>query len=101
VRRVDLGNVRRELAAGGYEILHESPGLELGVYALAAPDPDRQTPHEDDEIYVVVAGGGVLEVEGERFQVGEGDALFVPARVEHRFVEYERLELLVVFARPR
>ena len=30
-------------ATGGYEIVHESPGLELGVYVLVAPEPDRQS----------------------------------------------------------
>jgi hypothetical protein len=34
--------------AGRYEIVHESLGLELGVYALVAPEPDRQQPHEHD-----------------------------------------------------
>lgn len=29
-------------AGGGYEIVHQSPGLELSVYALLAPEPDRQ-----------------------------------------------------------
>ena len=55
-------------AAGGYEIVHQSPGLELGVYVLVAPEPDRQQPHEDDEVYIVLAGNGLLEVEGSRFQ---------------------------------
>jgi mannose-6-phosphate isomerase-like protein (cupin superfamily) len=96
-----LGNVARRLEPGGYEILHESPGLELGVYELVDPEPDRQQPHEDDEIYVVLEGNGVLEVEAERFEVGVGDALFVPAHARHRFTSYERLSLLVVFARPR
>ena len=101
MRAVHLGNVARELAAGDYDVLHESPGLELGLYALAAPEPDRQQPHEDDELYIVLSGSGVLEAEDERLDVREGDALFVPARARHRFVDYERLELLVVFARPR
>ena len=96
-----LGNVTRELGPGGYEILLESPGLEVGVYELRAPEPDRQQPHEDDEIYVVLEGSGVLEVEGERLDANIGDALFVPARARHRFTDYERLSVLVVFARPR
>ena len=53
-------------ATGGYEIVHESPGLELGVYVLVAPEPDRQQPHEEDEVYVVLEGSGMLEVEQER-----------------------------------
>ena len=43
---------------GGYEVVHESPGLELGVYVLVAPEPDRQQPHEYDEVYVVLEGRG-------------------------------------------
>jgi len=62
---------RLEVAGGGYEIVHESPGLEIGVYVLVAPEPDRQQPHADDEVYVVLAGRGVLEVEGDTVEVSE------------------------------
>jgi mannose-6-phosphate isomerase-like protein (cupin superfamily) len=97
----DVGAVQRRLASsgGGYEIVHESPGLELGVYVLVAPEPDRQQPHDDDEVYVVLEGRGTLEVEGDSFAVEEGQALFVPAGAEHRFTGYEGLSLLVVFER--
>ncbi len=49
---------------GGYEVVHESDGIEIGVYVLVAPEPDRQQPHADDEVYVVLDGHGTLEVEG-------------------------------------
>lgn len=91
---------RLEESGGGYEIIHESPGLEIGVYALVAPEPDRQQPHADDEVYVVLAGRGVLTVEGEPVEVSEGKAAFVPAGAEHSFTGYEGLSVLVVFARP-
>jgi mannose-6-phosphate isomerase-like protein (cupin superfamily) len=86
-------------AGGGYEIVHESPGLELGVYVLVAPEPDRQQPHADDEVYVVLEGNGVLDVEGESVSVKEGDAVFVEAGADHRFSAYEQLSLLVIFVR--
>jgi len=91
---------RLEVAGGGYEIVHESPGLEIGVYVLVAPEPDRQQPHADDEVYVVLEGRGVLEVEGEAIEVSEGRAAFVPAGADHRFTGYEGLSVLVVFSRP-
>src|SRR5213593_3954327 len=98
----DIEEAKERLAAarGGYEIVHRSPGLEVGVYVLVAPEPDRQQPHEDDEVYVVLEGRGTLEVEGESFEVTEGRALFVPAHAEHRFTGYESLSLLVIFTRP-
>ena len=86
-------------AGGGYEVVHESPGLELGVYVLVAPEPDRQQPHADDEVYVVLEGNGVLDVEGEPVTVSEGDAVFVEAGADHRFSAYEQLSVLVIFVR--
>ena len=91
---------RLEAANGGYEIVHESPGLEVGVYVLVAPEPDRQQPHEDDEVYIVLEGRGTLQVEDEEIDLVEGQAMFVAAHAEHRFTAYERLSLLVIFTRP-
>jgi mannose-6-phosphate isomerase-like protein (cupin superfamily) len=87
-------------AGGGYEVVHESPGLEIGVYVLIAPEPDRQSPHAFDEVYVVLEGEGEIEVDGKRRHLSEGEAAFVAARAEHRFSGYERLALLVVFNGP-
>jgi mannose-6-phosphate isomerase-like protein (cupin superfamily) len=98
---VDPALQRLREAGGGYEIVHASPGLEIGVYVLVAPEPDRQQPHEDDEVYVVLEGAGVLEVEGERFPLAEGDGIFVEAHAKHRFLDYELIALLVVFERDR
>ena len=98
----DVDAVKRRLAAGtgGYEIVHESPGLEVGVYVLVAPEPDRQQPHEDDEVYIVLEGRGTLQVEDEEIELTEGQAMFVAAHAEHRFTAYELLSLLVIFTRP-
>jgi mannose-6-phosphate isomerase-like protein (cupin superfamily) len=99
---LDVDAVRRRLAAGtgGYEIVHESPGLEVGVYVLVAPEPDRQQPHEDNEVYVALEGRGTLQVEDEEIDLEEGQAMFVAAGAEHRFTGYELLSLLVIFTRP-
>jgi mannose-6-phosphate isomerase-like protein (cupin superfamily) len=79
--------------------VHESASLEIGVYVLVAPEPDRQQPHEDDEVYVVLEGRGALELEGKQVELREGHAIFVPAGAEHRFVGYEQLAVLVIFER--
>jgi mannose-6-phosphate isomerase-like protein (cupin superfamily) len=92
----------RLLENGGYEIVHQSPGLELGVYVLVAPEPDRQQPHDDDEVYVVLEGRGTLDVAGVHYDLTEGDSVFVPAGAEHQFVGYEQLSVLVIFEkRPK
>lgn len=98
----DVEGARRRLSErGGYEVILSTPGMEVGVYVLVAPEPDRQQPHADDEVYVVLDGRGVLEVEGARVELHEGQATFVPAGAEHRFLEYENLSVLVLFDRRR
>jgi mannose-6-phosphate isomerase-like protein (cupin superfamily) len=101
VHAFGVAEVKERLVAagGGYEIVHESPGIELGVYVLVAPEPDRQQPHADDEVYVVLEGSGILEVEGASVPVQEGSAVFVEAGADHRFSAYESLSVLVIFER--
>lgn len=82
---------------GGYEVVHSSPGVEIGVYVLVAPEPDRQQPHDDDEVYIVLDGRGWLEIEGERIELRQGHAVFVPAGAKHEFIGYEQLRVLVIF----
>jgi mannose-6-phosphate isomerase-like protein (cupin superfamily) len=88
---------RLKEANGGYEVFHSSPGLDLGVYVLVAPEPDRQQPHEWDEVYLVLEGRATLTVEGEAIGLEEGGAAYVKAGAEHRFTDYESVSLLVVF----
>jgi mannose-6-phosphate isomerase-like protein (cupin superfamily) len=53
--------------------------------ALGTPArPDEQMPHEQDEVYIVVRGRGVLFHDGKRDPFGPGDFLFVAAAIEHR-----------------
>ena len=96
---VEAAKRRLQEGTGGYEIVHESPGLEVGVYVLVAPEPDRQQPHEDDEVYIVLEGRGTLQVEEEEIDLQEGQAMFVAAHAEHRFTGYESLSLLFIFTR--
>ena len=98
----DVEAAKRRLAeaGGGYEVVHTSPGLEVGVYVLVAPEADKQQPHDDDEVYVVLEGRGTLEVEGVETPLEEGHGIFVPAGAEHRFTGYEQLAVLVIFTRP-
>ena len=63
---------------------------------------DRQTPHDRDEVYVVIAGSGQF-VNGDVQQAfGPGEVLFVPAGAEHRFVDFsEDFATWVFFYGPR
>jgi mannose-6-phosphate isomerase-like protein (cupin superfamily) len=49
---------------------------------------DTQTPHKQDEIYVIIKGDGFFFRDGERTACKKGDVLFVPAGMEHRFENF-------------
>jgi mannose-6-phosphate isomerase-like protein (cupin superfamily) len=65
--------------------------LELGSLSVRFYSPhgsDRQEPHTRDEVYVVVSGSGTFRCCNNDIRIGYGDVLTVPARQEHRFVDF-------------
>jgi mannose-6-phosphate isomerase-like protein (cupin superfamily) len=61
--------------------------LQRGTLDVALSIPKRpipQTPHEQDELYVVLRGRGVLFHDGKRDPFEPGDLLFVVAGIEHQ-----------------
>ena len=98
-------------------VVHLSTGdLSLGTYCIPAGGLDDQTPHTEDEIYVVRSGRATLKTgpgtaeagpaeagtpEVSSAEVGPGSVIFVPAGETHTFTEVtEDLALLVFFAPP-
>src|SRR6185295_16987092 len=54
--------------------------------ALSIPEhPIQQSPHEQDELYVIVRGGGILSHDGQRDRFEQGDLVSVAAGIEHQF----------------
>ena len=101
VEHFPIAEVRARLEAqnGGWEVVHESPNLEVGVLVRIAPTPDPPVRHTADEVYVVLAGEATLEAEGDSRRLTPGDAAFVAVGKEHHFVDYELISVLVLFAR--
>jgi mannose-6-phosphate isomerase-like protein (cupin superfamily) len=87
--------------AGSDRLYHEFlsvPDLSGGLYVLDAGATDPQSPHTEDELYVVMSGRARIFVGGEIRPVTAGSVVFVAANVEHRFIDIEeRLVILVVF----
>ncbi len=83
-----------------YRSLFRHGSLEVEIYAPRAED--LQTPHERDEVYVVVRGRGTYQCGDERHSFGPGDFLFAPAGAEHRFVDFtDELAVWVLFYGPQ
>lgn len=63
---------------------HGSMTLEY----FAPQETDTQTPHKQDEIYVIISGHSTFCCERERCSCKRGDILFVPAGMEHYFENF-------------
>jgi len=82
-----------------YGVLLEHGTLELGFYKPVGSDP--QTPHDQDEIYIVQSGSGYFVHGDNREPFEPGEALFVPAGDTHRFEDFsDDFAAWVVFYGP-
>ncbi|MET1233001.1 MAG: cupin domain-containing protein [Candidatus Limnocylindrales bacterium] len=91
----------RESESRLYHEFLRVPTMSAGYYRLPAGATDPQSPHLEDEIYVVVGGHAWITVGDEEREIGPADSVFVAATVPHRFHDIvEDLELIVFFAPP-
>ncbi len=81
----DLYHQQRESGRPWLPFLRVST-LSAGLYVLPKGVADEQQPHDRDELYYVVSGRAVIEVEGERGVVGPGTVIYVKARANHQSV---------------
>jgi mannose-6-phosphate isomerase-like protein (cupin superfamily) len=74
---------------------------DFSLELFAPKSNDYQTPHTQDEIYVIVRGHGTFDLENEQINFEPGDVLVVPAGKVHRFSEFnDDLAAWVVFWGP-
>ena len=76
------------------------PDLSVGTYSIPAGSTDEQSPHTEDEIYVVMSGRATLESAGDSADVRPGLVIYVPAGEVHRFTEITEDLAVVVFFGP-
>jgi mannose-6-phosphate isomerase-like protein (cupin superfamily) len=57
--------------------------MRVVLYAPRGADP--QTPHKQDEVYIVHSGTGTIVKGGETRQFGPGDVIIVEAGAAHHF----------------
>ncbi|MCB1709742.1 MAG: cupin domain-containing protein [Halioglobus sp.] len=97
----DLAQIRQRLKGKPAEYLEflNVPALNCGIYFLAAGSTDMQSPHDDDELYLVLSGKAQMRLDNAERAVGPGSLLYVGATTEHSFFEIEEdMTLLVIFA---
>jgi len=64
----------------------EHGSMSIEIYRPIKTDP--QTPHKQDELYVIISGNGVFLKNDQRTTFRAGDILFVEAGIKHRFENF-------------
>ena len=68
---------------------------------FAPKGQDTQSPHDRDELYIVISGTAQFRRKDETVRCAPGDVLFVAAHEEHRFLDFSSdFALWVVFYGP-
>ena len=62
----------------------------MSVEYFAPEEIDTQQPHTQDELYMIISGQSEFFRNGEIINCSEGDVLFVPAGMEHRFINFSK-----------
>jgi mannose-6-phosphate isomerase-like protein (cupin superfamily) len=100
--KFSLANALNELAAApdDYTVLLSHGDARLLLFGPQGSD--TQTPHAQDEIYIVASGNGTFRRGEELVDFTAGDVLFVGANVPHRFESFSAdFKTWVVFFGPR
>jgi len=64
--------------------------LRVNVFTLAEGPLSKHLHREQEEVYLVLAGTAMIDVDQEQFKIGEREALAVPARAWHRVANVGR-----------
>jgi mannose-6-phosphate isomerase-like protein (cupin superfamily) len=87
--RSTVDNALNQLAANPdtlFAKMMEHGSMSVEIYRPAGTD--KQTPHTQDELYVIISGNGDFYNNGDRSPFRPGDILFVAAGHEHRFENF-------------
>ena len=97
-----LSDATRKLADADDDFVTLLTGKNGRLLLFSPEGEDRQTPHTQDEIYIVVSGSGNFRRGEETVSFVAGDALFVPAQMPHRFENFsDDFQTWVIFFGPR
>lgn len=100
--RIPLADAAASLAQGDLPYTELFRHGTMSVELYAPKGKDEQTPHDQDELYIVATGSGQFVNGGTVSQFEPGDVLFVPAHIEHRFENFTAdFSTWVVFYGPK
>lgn len=87
--KISLGEAKAKLSMEPelpFTVLMKHGSMSIEYFAPKVED--TQQPHLQDEIYVIASGKSNFQCGNEYFDCEKGDVLFVPAGMDHRFINF-------------
>ena len=74
---------------------------DLAVELFIPRGRDAQSPHDQDELYLIQSGAAILDRSGKRVACSAGDVHYIPAGMPHRFESHSNdFRTWVIYVRP-
>lgn len=93
----DLDGIEPQLKAVGHELRTEEMRPSVWLFE-AGESNNRHRQRQQEELYYVVEGEGVMEVDGEEFDIRAGDFVAVPPEPWRQITATEACTILAVGA---
>jgi mannose-6-phosphate isomerase-like protein (cupin superfamily) len=87
---ISLNQALDRISSSNTQLVNMIKQGSLSVDIYKPGESDKQKPHDRDEIYCIIQGNGVLNINGKETNCKQGDVLFVPAGTEHHFEGYSK-----------
>ncbi len=74
-----------------------SKSLKMGCTVIYPTGTTTGHTHDEEEVYFVISGEGIMQVGDDKFQIKPGDGLYVPPGVFHTTFQTGNLPLTVLW----
>ncbi|MCR4401522.1 MAG: dimethylsulfonioproprionate lyase family protein [Firmicutes bacterium] len=74
-----------------------SRNVKMGYTVIYPTGTTTGHTHDDEEVYFVISGEGIMQVGDEKFDIKPGDALYVPPGLFHTTYQKGNIPLTVVW----
>ncbi len=86
--RISIDEASKLLTKDNNKFVEVMEGDKMTVEYYAPKISDEQQPHNKNELYIIASGNSGFYRNGEMIDCSKGDVIFVPAHMEHRFINF-------------
>ena len=80
-----MSNYKEEKPWGAFEVIYEDRFTKVKKIFIVPEGKLSLQSHENrSEVWTIIYGGGVVEVDGEKWEVAKGDVVQIPVGEKHR-----------------